>query len=501
VPSGRSLGLTVAAAPRPQPTHAVVVLVPGGSGADAAEIGATLLASFTRPRAERLRLGRARADGGDDLVAVDLEDYVAEVVAGETTSGTPGAARDAVAIAARTFALANRGRHASDGFDVCSLTHCQVVRSADADARRAAVRTQERVLRADGRIVPVFYSAECGGTLDEAAAVAGNAPWLRGMPWAQARPDPAGGEEPEWRTTIDAQALMSALRRAGFRGSTLGDLRVEANAAGRVRRVQLVGLHPASLGIDEFRRLVGHDLGWNVVRSTRFEVARTAQGFALRGRGHGHGVGLCVLGASRLASAGRSVDEILALYFPGLAAPPRPREEPVVRLRLPERSAKEHDAILTRIRRALDELTRSTGEAVTTSVDVIVHPTVESFGRATGSEWWTSAASRFEDGRWTLDLVPLEPLMRDGRLETTLRHELTHVVIDARLRSRPMWVREGLAMHFAGDTPSPLDGPCPADGELRRPTSREAMASSYRRARGCVERALATGRDWRDVGK
>jgi SpoIID/LytB domain protein len=501
MPSGRSLGLTVAVAPRPRPTHAVVVLVPGGSGADAAEVGATLLASLMRPHAERVRLGRARADGGYDVVPVDLEDYVAEVVAGETTNGTPSAARDAVAIAARTFALANRGRHTSDGFDVCSLTHCQVVRPADADARRAATRTQERVLRADGRIAPVFYSAECGGTLDEAAAVAGDAPSLRGMPWARARPDPAGGEEPEWRTTIDASALISALRRAGFRGAALTDLRVDANAAGRVRRVQLVGLQPASLGIDEFRRLVGHDLGWNVVRSTRFEVERTAHGFALRGRGHGHGVGLCVLGASRLANTGRSVDEILALYFPGLAATPRLPDAPVVRLQLPERSAKEHDAILSRIRQALAELTRATGETVTTLIDVIVHPTVESFGRATGREWWTSAASRLEAGRWTLDLVPLEPLMRDGRLEPTLRHELAHVVIDARLRERPMWAREGLAMHFAGDTPSPIDGPCPVDGELRRPASREAMASSYRRARGCVERALASGVNWRDVGK
>ena len=135
-----------------------------------------------------------------------------------------------------------------------------------------------------------------------------------------------------------------------------------------------------------------------------------------------------------------------------------------------------------------------------TTLDIIVHPTVESFGRATGREWWTSAASRLDaavDNRPD----PARVVTRDGRLEPTLRHELAHVVIDSRLRERPMWVREGLAMHFAGDTPSPIDGPCPVDGELRRPASREAMASSYRRARGCVERALASGVNWRDVGK
>ena len=230
--SGRSLGLTVAAAPRPGPTHAVVVLAPGGNGADAADIGATLLASFLRPRVQRLRLGRVRADGGYDVVSVDLEDYVAEVVAGETTSATLAAARDALAITARTFALANKGRHAARASILCSLTHCQVVRAPDLDARRAAARTRERVLRANGRIVPVFYSAECGGTLDEAAAVAGESKELRGLAWTTARPDPAGSDEPEWRSVVEGAALSAALRAAGFRGAALTDVSV-TNGAGR----------------------------------------------------------------------------------------------------------------------------------------------------------------------------------------------------------------------------------------------------------------------------
>ena len=211
------------------------------------------------------------------------------------------------------------------------------------------------------------------------------------------------------------------------------------------------------------------------------------------------GVGLCVLGAGRLASGGRTADEILVVYFPGLEAAQSP-DGPAITLRLPEGSAQERDALLALARRSVDSLSSATGEAAAgPSVYIVVHPTVESYQRATGREWWTAGASRFADGRWTVDVIPLEPLMRDARLEATLRHELAHVVIDARLRGRPLWVREGLAMHFGGDDRVRLDGPCPSDAELRQARSHEAMASSYRRAAGCVARALSHGVDWRDI--
>ena len=45
---------------------------------------------------------------------------------------------EALAIAARTFAFANRRRHARDGFDLCDSTHCQVLREPYPAARAAS---------------------------------------------------------------------------------------------------------------------------------------------------------------------------------------------------------------------------------------------------------------------------------------------------------------------------------------------------------------------------
>ena len=55
-----------------------------------------------------------------------------------------------------------------------------------------------------------------------------------------------------------------------------------------------------------------------------------------------------------------------------------------------------------------------------------------------------------------------------------------------------MWVREGLAMHFAGESPAPLDGPLSHRRRVRRAATREAMAAVYRRARR-ASTALARG--------
>jgi hypothetical protein len=79
------------------------------------------------------------------------------------------------------------------------------------------------------------------------------------------------------------------------------------------------------------------------------------------------------------------------------------------------------------------------------------------------------------------------------------------------LNGRPLWVREGAAMHFAGGDPlppAPVQRPafrpeprasCPNDNELLRPLSVGALSNAYARARACFEKQIAAGKSWRDV--
>ena len=67
----------------------------------------------------------------------------------------------------------------------------------------------------------------------------------------------------------------------------------------------------------DFKIIVGRVLGWNILKSSRFEVNRSGSGFVFRGSGFGHGLGLCQEGAHVMAARGVNYQKILEKYFPG----------------------------------------------------------------------------------------------------------------------------------------------------------------------------------------
>ena len=127
---------------------------------------AATLGGSARPDARAditIRLGTMSREAQPRIETLPLEEYVARVVAGEGQPRAADAAQQALAIAVRTFALANRARHRSEGFDLCDTTHCQVLRPATPASTRAALATAGKVLVDRGEPAPVFYSAWCGG--------------------------------------------------------------------------------------------------------------------------------------------------------------------------------------------------------------------------------------------------------------------------------------------------------------------------------------------------
>lgn len=543
MPGGGVMGLVVALAPPDRPTHGVVVVAPGGAGVDAAEIAAGVLSSAlggeapaARPAVRvpatgetaavptAIRLGRTLPDGRTQVETLPLEDYVAQVVAGEGQPRAVDAAQQALGITARTFALANRNRHRREGFDLCDTTHCQVLRPATEATRRAAAASSGRVLLHEGEPAFVFYSASCGGRLERASQV-----WPGALDYGtRSIEDSAHDGEADWQSEIRVGDVERALKAAGLKGSRLRDLRVlQRNASGRVVRLRAEGFTPPDLSGHDFRMAIGRVGGWQLVKSTAFEVSRTGTGFRFRGRGFGHGVGLCVVGAGTRAARGTSADEILRFYFPELtvgqygvpartsarptgAAPSEtslavPAAAPVrsdaadVRLALPGGEEGHRQSLLSLVRSARDHIVKAAGVRAPASLRVTVHPTVESFGRATGQPWWVSGAT---DGG-AIDLLPVTILERRGQLERTVRHEVAHAIVDVALAKRPMWVREGAAIYFAdpppANSPAPPRVSCPSDAELLRPASAGAQRDAYARAGACFARQVAGGRRWTDV--
>jgi stage II sporulation protein D len=481
--------------------------------------------SGQNPEPGTLRVGFLRPSGGYTVLTLPLEPYVARVLSGEAARESRPAALEALAITIRTFALANRGRHRADGFDVCDQTHCQVVRTADAATERAAEATAGRVLLRDGAPASVFYTASCGGRTEKPSNVW---PGAEDPSFLPSREDDACQGAPLWTAEIHESDLLRALRASGFRGSRLRGVRIaERNGSDRVARLTLDGLQPDQISGQDLRVAVGRTLGWQHIKSTAFDLRRHGDEYVFRGHGFGHGVGMCVIGAARLAERGTSATAILARYFPGLPISDggqtgvrtgvRPRSGPAlapginsaagVSLSLPDEDEGQRDVILRQTLRARDELARTLGVAAPADLTLRFHPTTDDYERVTGQPWFTSATVM----RHELHLLPLAVLRNRGVLDRTIRHELVHVMTDAVLAKRPMWVREGAAIYFAGEQPiqgQPTERPafkpkprasCPDDSELRQPVSVGALSNAYARARACFARQVQAGKSWRDV--
>jgi SpoIID/LytB domain protein len=335
---------------------AVLVLLPRAHGSQAAELARSIFAAYAN--ADR-QGGQGSPPLSSDVKSADqsairnpqsaikvhlvhdniteqlsLEDYVLGVMRAEGTMETEPEALKALAIAIRTYALKNAGRHAKDGYDFCSTTHCQrFVRSSvrvedgnpangrASDTRLlAAVRaTKGQVLLDDhGQVVDSYFGASCGGETANIADLWGVTPppYLRGVRDEYCE----SGPHATWTDTISRADLQRALQSDSRTdvGSHFDNVMVsQRDETGRAEFIRLEGEHPKTVRGWDFKIIVGRVLGWNVLKSSRFEVSRAGSNFVFRGSGFGHGLGLCQEGAHVMAARGANYQKILEKYFPG----------------------------------------------------------------------------------------------------------------------------------------------------------------------------------------
>ena len=115
-----------------------------------------------------------------------LEDYVRGVVANELSPGGYPAieALKAQAVAARTYALKNRGQFMSQGFDLLPTTRSQVYRGLTSEnplSTRAVDETRGIIATFNGEPINALYTSTCGGRTEDSENIFNEAiPYLRG---------------------------------------------------------------------------------------------------------------------------------------------------------------------------------------------------------------------------------------------------------------------------------------------------------------------------------
>ena len=272
---------------------------------------------------------RTMSEGRPVVLAMPIEEYVLASVLSEVAPphGDLNVMKriyEVQAVVARSYAVASRGRHASEGFDVCDTTHCQLVdlqrpaKSRWANlAREAVSATHGHLLYYQNAPASALYHADCGGYRAAASDVWGGAE----VAYLTSEPDPlpAGRAHMSWTYSIDREKLRAALNRNPRTavGDRLDTIDVQGrDASGRARLVLLNGARAPVVRGEDFRAAVAALLGPRSIRSARFEVRREGERFIFSGQGFGHGVGLCQAGAAARAAAGQSAETILSFYYP-----------------------------------------------------------------------------------------------------------------------------------------------------------------------------------------
>jgi stage II sporulation protein D len=447
---------------------------------------------------------QVRTAQGNRTIELPLERYVAGVLAGESSVFRSDEALKAMAVAARTYAVRLRGRHAAEGFDFCATTHCQRLDLEAVTPRIESVGalTAGELLWFEGKPAFTCYTRDCGGRTEDAAAV-----WPdQAASYLKSHEDPyctQAGRTP-WLWNGDPLQIAEALRRSQLRTPQLVEriAIVERTASGRARTLLLSGRAESQrISAGSFRFAMGRELGWSSVLSDRYEVRVSNGRPVFEGMGSGHGVGLCQRGAEQMGLSGRSYREILAFYYPGTEVGLTGRGIPWQRFggqgvslltTRPDRDRK----LLALAERTVRSVSQETNLPMPRDIEVRIYPDLDTFRNATGEPGWVAGDTR---GR-RIHLQPAEVLR--GALESTLRHEMLHVAVEAQITADlPLWFREGLVEYLASGGADPLvraGRPRPAAGQAsdsvegaQRPTRGSAADQGVRPTMGMDDLARA----------
>lgn len=252
------------------------------------------------------------------IIRMDVESYVAGVVAGEMPGDWPMEALKAQAILARTYVLKFLTEKTSrySGADIS--TDIAEAQAYDADAVNARILTAvqetsgEILLTADGALPYTWFHAHSGGTT---ALARESLDWQLEEPshtkvTAGLDSDAAPESARAWTATFTEAEFLAACRDTGASVSSCKEVHIATTGpSGRAVLLDVDGtqVNAARLRIS---------LGSAKMRSTLLTELTVEDGMIrMAGRGYGHGVGMPQWGAFALAEDGLTGEDIALHYY------------------------------------------------------------------------------------------------------------------------------------------------------------------------------------------
>ncbi len=258
------------------------------------------------------------SEGNNIINELKMEDYLKGILPREASASWNQETLKAQAVISRTYALKNMGRHAKQGFDVCSQVHCQVYGGASCETKncnKAVYDTKQEVVLYNNEPAQTFFHSSCAGHTEDPQFVwqwnSETPEYLKGVK------DPYCKDNPHqnWTTTIPETTIREKLIKAGYK-------------VGKIKKISASGTTTAKAAKEI---IIKHSKGTTKLNSYKFRCAVSAdkikstlitnitfknKSFTFEGKGWGHKVGLCQWGAKAMGDKGFTYKEILEFYYP-----------------------------------------------------------------------------------------------------------------------------------------------------------------------------------------
>lgn len=251
----------------------------------------------------------------DEVITMDLEEYVCFCMAAEVPSKFHTEALKAQAVAIRTYAVYNLGKHQEQGADLCTdYSHCCGYLPYDeaceawtegytdtvfSKLKTAVEATKGEILTYEGEPICAMFHAKSYLKTESCEALFGNVlPYLVSV------------DSPEYEDT-DILSYVEVTEEEYEKITNCGNFEQTTIVYGESGRVQSIYTGNRTFSGNQFRTMFS-------LKSANFSISCINEKVIFTVYGWGHGVGLSQYGAESYAQSGKDYSWILAHYYTGV---------------------------------------------------------------------------------------------------------------------------------------------------------------------------------------
>ena len=249
----------------------------------------------------------------NEIININLEDYIIGVVAAEMPASFELEALKAQAVAARTFAMYKKETRNLD-YDLIKGVKDQAYKDNKTllaqwkvnfftnylKIRQAVEETQGQVLTYNGEVINAFYFSMSNGYTENCELVfAQDLPYLNSV---SSKWDNESLNNYSYTINFFKEDFCSSL------GITCDSVEIQDITRSDSNRVLTITINNQTFKGTEMRSKLG-------LRSTDFDIVMNESDVTITTRGYGHGVGMSQYGANGMAKEGYSYEEIVKYYY------------------------------------------------------------------------------------------------------------------------------------------------------------------------------------------